>query len=74
MTRYYRPTDYQVVIRGVELLRSGILISDLPDRLREDFWLPPNRARELADRAIEIHKKPAKRGRLDTNPLDKRGV
>jgi hypothetical protein len=71
--RSRRTTDYRIVTRGVELLRFGILDSNLSDRLREEFGLALERARELAGRAIEIHKKPAKRGRLDTKPLDKSG-
>jgi hypothetical protein len=66
-----RPTDHQIVSRALEMLNFGILASDLPDRLIEEFWLTPERAYELADRAIEIYKKPKRRSRLDTKSLDK---
>jgi hypothetical protein len=68
----HRPTDSQIIKRGIELLRFGTLASDLPDRLRDEFWLTPERARELADRAIEFSKKPSRnrRGKIDTKPFD----
>ena len=60
MTRHKRLTDYPVVSRGVELLRQGTLARDLSDRLSIEFGLPPERAGELADRAIDLYEKPAK--------------
>ena len=70
MTKRYRRTDYQIIARGVELLRFGILARDLPGRLREEFWLTPERAGELAGEAIELYKKPKRRGRVDTKPFN----
>lgn len=64
-------TDYRIISRGVEMLRRGTLPSVLPERLRDEFGLTPERAHKLAASAIELHKKPGKRGKLDTEPFDK---
>lgn len=71
MTR--RTTDYAIIARAMELLRAGILPAAVPDRLMEEFGIGAERARELAGRAVEVWKKPyrrGKRGRLDTKPFD----
>jgi hypothetical protein len=70
-----RPTDNQVIKHGMELLRFGTLAGDLPDRLRDEFGLTSERARDLADRAIAFSKKPSlsRRGRMDTKPFDQGG-
>lgn len=64
-------TDYRIIAHTLELLRAGILASDLADRLRDEFGLTPERAKELTDKAKELYKKPGKRGKLGTKPLDK---
>jgi DNA-binding NarL/FixJ family response regulator len=66
-----RPSDYKVISRAMELLRSGTLASDLADRLSEEFGLRPERTGELANRAIELHKKPARRARVYSKLPDK---
>ena len=69
----HRTTDYRIIAHAVELLRAGILASDLSDRLREEFGLTPEQAHELAASAIVLHKKPGRRGKLDTKPFDEPG-
>ena len=46
MTR--RPSDYQTITRALEMLKAGILTSNLPKRLMDEFGLTPDRAHELA--------------------------
>lgn len=62
-----RATDRQIIARALELLKAGILASNLPERLMDEFGLTPERARELAGKAVEQQKK---RGKMDTKPLD----
>jgi hypothetical protein len=57
MTKTNKPTDREIVTRGLEMLRYGTLPSVLPGRLMDEFGLTPERARELAGKAIEQHKK-----------------
>jgi hypothetical protein len=71
MTR--RPSDYQIITRALEMLKSGILTSNLSERLMDEFGLTPDRAHDLAEEAIKLHKKPGRRGRMDTKPIDKSG-
>ena len=71
MTR--RPNDRQVIARALELLHAGFLVSNLPEQLIDELGLTPERAKELTDKAIKLHKKPGKRGKLDTRPIDKPG-
>jgi hypothetical protein len=68
--QHCRPTDYQMISRGVELLRFGILVRDLSGRLRDEFWLTPERARELAGEAEELYKKPKRQSKVDTKPFN----
>ena len=64
------PTDREIISRGVELMmKTGVLASDLPNWLMREFGLSPERARELARKAI-ARLRQQKRGRLDTNPID----
>lgn len=51
-----RPTDRQMITRALTLLRAGVLSSNLPNRLMEDFSLTPDKAREMAGKALERHK------------------
>lgn len=67
-----RPSDYQIIVRAVEMLRFRILSSDLPDRLMDEFGLTPERAHELAEEAIRLHKKTGMRTKLDTQSFGKR--
>lgn len=60
-----RPRDSEIINRGVELLEAGVLASGIPNRLMDEYSLTPEKARELAGKAIERHK----RGK-DTKPLD----
>ena len=60
MTR--RTTDYAIITHAMELLRSGVLASALPEKLMSEYGLSPERAGELASRAIEIYIKPGRRG------------
>lgn len=68
-----RASDHTIIVRALELLKSGILSSILPNKLFEEFGIGAVRARELAGRAIEIHKNPGRGGKLGTKPLDKPG-
>ena len=68
--RRSRPTNYRIITHGVELLKSDTSAGELPGRLVDEFGLTPDLARELAGKAVEIHRKPRRRSRLDTRPLD----
>ena len=68
---YRRTTDYKIIIRALDLLKSGLVANNLPERLKDEFGLNPERAKELTDKAKELYKMRGKRGRLDTKPLDK---
>lgn len=61
-----RPTDREIITRGVELLNAGVLASGLPNWLQIEFGLTPEKARKMATEAIKRHKK-------DTKPLDEPG-
>lgn len=64
-----KPTDAQIISFAMALLRAGILPSAIPARLMEEYGLTPEKAGELAGKAISRHR----RGRLDTKPLDEPG-
>lgn len=66
------PTDAQIITFGVGLLKAGILPSAIPGRLMDEYSLTPERARELASRALRRHHQRG-RGRLSTQPIDKPG-
>jgi hypothetical protein len=65
----HRPTDYRIKSFALELLRAGVLASDLPNRLMEEFGISSARASELAEEMLKLHMKPPRRGRLDTKKL-----
>lgn len=51
--RTHRPADRQIITHGLKLLRAGVLSSNLPNRLMEEYSLTPDKAREMARKAIE---------------------
>lgn len=51
-----RPTDREIITRGGELLKAGILPSAIPGRLMDEFSLTPEKARGLGGKAIDRHK------------------
>lgn len=61
-----RQTDTQIITRALELLRAGILASNIPARLMSEFGLTPEKAAEMTGKAISRHR----RGKLDTKPLE----
>ena len=55
MTR--RTTDYANITHAMELLRSGVLASALPEKLMSEYGLSPERAGELARQGDrDLHK------------------
>jgi hypothetical protein len=64
-----RSSDRKIITRGEELLIFGVLPSALDNKLMEEFFLMPERAKELASEALRRRKK---RGRLETKELDQR--
>jgi hypothetical protein len=60
--RHKTYTDRQIVTRAVELLKGGLLISNLPDKLMEEFGLSAEHADDLAAAAL-------RRMRKDTKPI-----
>jgi hypothetical protein len=52
-----QPTDAAILARAVALLQSGLLASALPGRLMREFNLSPDRARRLAQQAMESRAK-----------------
>lgn len=71
--RSRRRADAAIIEYALELLVEGLLPSDLPQRLMTEFGITADRARELADKAIELHKNPVRPGKLDTKPFDEPG-
>ena len=59
-----RPTPTQIISHALSWLDAGLLPSALPNKLFEEFpFLSPAQARELANRAIERHKKEGKQAK-----------
>ena len=44
--------DSQIITRALELLKAGLLPSNLPERLMAEFGITPKRARRLAGVAL----------------------
>ena len=59
-SRSRRRADAVIIEHALELLAEGLLPSGLPQRLMNEFGITAARARELADKAIEIHKNPVR--------------
>lgn len=52
----HRPTDSQMITHGLKLLATGILASNLPNRLMAEFGISAAQAKKLAGEAIEKRK------------------